>query len=1180
VQVRLLLGPAGSGKTFRCLGEARQALLASPEGPQLFLVAPKQGTYQLEQQLLSTPGLAGYTRLSIVSFESLARSVFDRLGKPVPPVLTEEGRLMVLRSLLTKTREDLKLFRASARLTGFAQQLSQALSELQRAQLSPALLTQLAAQLREEGLSYKLQDLATLLQSYLDWLARHHLQDAEALLRLAAELLQAQPASAVPIGSLWVDGFAEFSELELGLLCALIPRAERCTLTFCLEPVAMKKASWLSHWSMVRKNFERCQKRFGELPNVTIVTEPIRQEPNEGRFSNNPILRHLEQHWREPLPYGHASAMSGASKSVAEIRDSLRLIRCEDREDEVTQAAREILRFVRSGARYRDVSVVVRNLDLHHPMIQRVFSRYEIPFFLDRRESVSHHPITELTRGAVRAAAFGWQHADWFAALKSGLVPAREEDIDLLENEALARGWKGVVWHRPIHLQDSSKTEQEHQRLAQFELRLEEIRRAIVPPFEKFTLALATIHYRPTGRQLAGAIRELWNQLEVQRCLETWAAEEPRPHEAGAGPGVHETVWRQVNAWLENMQLAFDAESLPLREWLPIIETGLANLSVGIIPPALDQVLVGAVDRSRTPEVKLALVLGLNEGIFPLATEPPGLLTESDRLELEKLSVVLRSTARYRLGRESYLGYIACTRAREKLVLTWASQDPSGTPLNPSSVLSLVRQLFPQIEPEIMPRALDWRECQHATELVQPLLEMRSAECGVRSEEHEEGQVDGSGGLNQIPIERPEREPKLAKPSVTALAQATLGKFPALVSLFETLQQFGRVQEPEALEPQLAQRLYGPVLRTSVSRMEQFAACPFKFFVHSGLRAEERKRFELDVKEQGTFQHDVLALFHEQLRSTGKRWRDITVQQAREHVERIARALNSSFREGLLETTDENQFTARVLSESLQDFVETLVDWMHGQYLFDPVAVELGFGEEGGPPAWNLDLGQGQRLQLYGRIDRVDLYRRSDGDGAFCIIVDYKSSHKQLDPVLIQHGLQLQLLMYLNVVRQWSDPATAFGVARLEPAGVFYVNLRGVYSPEPNRLAALADLQRARKLAYRHSGRFDIRVLPLMDCRPGVCEGDQFNYRLTKAGKVSKVGKEAVETADFETLLAQVQNNLWTMGQQIYCGRAEVAPYRKGIMTACDQCEYQSICRVDPWTQRYRVLRRADEESE
>ena len=264
---------------------------------------------------------------------------------------------------------------------------------------------------------------------------------------------------------------------------------------------------------------------------------------------------------------------------------------------------------------------------------------------------------------------------------------------------------------------------------------------------------------------------------------------------------------------------------------------------------------------------------------------------------------------------------------------------------------------------------------------------------------------------------------------------------------------------------------------------------------------------------------------------------------------------------------------ARLLVESLQDFVETLVGWMRQQYEFDPAEVELPFGEEEGSPAWSIGLQDGHRLDLHGRIDRVDFCLEPETDSALCVVVDYKSGHKQLDPLLMAHGLQLQLLAYLNVLRHWPNPQQRFGAKRLIPAGVFYVSLRGKYQREQNRRDALADAEGARELAYRHAGRFDSRVLARLDARPDALEGDQFNYRLTGKGEVDKRSRDAMDTAEFAALLDAVKEQLRQMGRQIYSGRAEVAPFRKGAATACDQCSYRSICRIDPWTHHFRVLR-------
>jgi ATP-dependent helicase/nuclease subunit B len=1107
VQARFILGPAGSGKTFRCLAEIRAALLAAPDGPPLLLLAPKQTTYQLERQLLTDARLPGYARLHILSFERLAFFVFEQLQKAPPSMLDEEGRLMVLRGLLAKKRDQLKLFRASARLTGFAQHLSLALRELQRQQLTPESLAALAEEARSAGgLALKLHDLATLLRDYLNWLAGRKLQDAEHLLDFATETLRA-PHPRIELGGLWVDGFTEMSPQELDLLAEILPAAPHATITFCLDHVPTEKVSWLSHWSSVRQMYQRCRDKLARLPDCRVTNEVLPREIANGRFRDNPVLRHLEANWTEPRPF---------SGKAVELKPALRVVACANPEAEATLAAREILRFVRAGGRYREVTVLARRLQDYHAAIATIFGRYDIPVFLDRRESVSHHPLAELTRNAVRTVAYSWARDDWFAALKTGLVPGDDAEIDRLENEALARGWKGPVWQKPIAVSGDPELERW----------VEGLRRKIVPPFNQLALRLAQHGNKPNGPQLAGALREFWSALDAEETLRRWSTESAEPEP------VHLTVWEQMSAWLENLERGFPGESLTLREWLPILEAGLAGLTVGVIPPTLDQVLVGAIDRSRNPDIRLAIVLGMNETVFPAPPDSSVLLTESDRAELEKQGVSLVN-AREQVGRERFYCYVACTRARERVVLTWCLADAAGKTLNPSPFLDQVQRLFPALEFEKLVAPPDWRESEHATEMIAPLLR--------------------SGHAAKL-----------------------LDDLPALGSLREQLRHLTAVPGLETLSPALAARLYGPELRTSVSRMEQFAACPFKFFVHSGLRAEERKLFELDIRNQGNFQHEVLAFFHIQLQKEGKRWRDLEPREARDRIQTLAAGMAVSFQGGLLQATEESRFMARMLTESLQDFVETLVGWMRKQYEFDPAAVELPFGDESFPP-WELELGEGRRLLLHGRIDRIDLCRQNTADdSALCVVVDYKSSQKQLDPLLMQHGLQLQLPAYLNVLRHWPDPRGIFGVGRLIPEGVFYVNLRGKYKLGENRDESLAEVEKTRKQAYQHSGRFDAQHLRLLDNRADATEGDQFKYKLNKNGSISRVSREALETDEFMALLDGVEENLKRMGRAIYAGEAKVDPYHKGNVAACDQCDYRAICRIDPWTHVYRVLRREE----
>jgi len=253
----------------------------------------------------------------------------------------------------------------------------------------------------------------------------------------------------------------------------------------------------------------------------------------------------------------------------------------------------------------------------------------------------------------------------------------------------------------------------------------------------------------------------------------------------------------------------------------------------------------------------------------------------------------------------------------------------------------------------------------------------------------------------------------------------------------------------------------------------------------------------------------------------------------------------------------------------LQDFVETLVTWMRGQYDFDPAVAELEFGMgAGGAPAWEMDLGAGRRLALRGRIDRIDL-RRETADRALCVVMDYKSGRRKLDPLLVANGIQLQLLGYLATASRWRDPRKWLGVPSLIPAGAFYVNLRGQYERGTTRDEALADADTARKRAYRHTGRFDAGALARLDHARAA---DQFDYRLNKDGTLRSNSAEALPGAELQKLLDAVEAQLRNMGRAIFSGAMPVAPYRKGRETPCEFCDYRAICRIDPWTHRYRIL--------
>jgi ATP-dependent helicase/nuclease subunit B len=1150
-KTHFLLGPAGSGKTFRCLAEIREELAAGPDGPPLLFLAPKQATFQLERQLLAEGAIQGFTRLRILSFERLARFLIADLGAPPPDLLDEEGRIMVLRALLARHHTRLRIYRASSRLPGFARQLSALFREFQRHHVSPATLRESAARCGDSRtLQPKLDDFAALLEAYGEWLRDHALQDADELLDVATAALrtaQRQAETGPKFGGLWLDGFAEMTPQELELLAAVLPLCQRATLAYCLDAEPGNEASWLSIWSGVGRTFRQCRARLDAIRDLASSAEVLARHPATSRFSRSPVLAQLESAWSGGLP---------ASAGEDELRHAVRIVACPDPEAEAALAAREIRRFVREGGgRFRDCAVLLRSLEVHQAPLRRAFTRLGVPFFLDRRESIAHHPVAELT---------GWQHEDWFGALKTGLVTGDLESVDWMENEALACGWDRDTWRKPFESPDEPEQA----------ARVEGLRKSWVAPFLNFEAQLrgGTDDGRITGEALAGAFESLWETLDVAAQLERWSTAPrdaaPATH-ATLTPAAHATAWDQMQAWRDNLRRAFAVEVLTLREWIPVVDAGLASLTVGVVPPALDQVLIGTIDRSRNPELKFVILPGMNEGVFPAPPTPGVLLSDTERERLETLGVPLNAGRCEQIGHERYYGYIACTRSRERLLLTCARRDEAGRELNVSPFVTLLRRLLPGLQVE-QPGSPESSIVEHANDLIPTLLVSTALPAAVDT-------AAAPGKADDNAPASPESHPGDSQ------TRRLLTECPPVAKLAEELRWLVSGWGEDRLDPALAAVLYGPVLRTSVSRFEQFAACPFRFFVNSGLRAEERGRFEVDARARGTFAHEVLAFFHKELRAEGKRWRDVTPEQARTRIAGIAERLAPSHAGGLMHAAGRNRFVAQSLTGVLQDFAAQVVRWMQSGYAFDPVEVELAFGDDDPLPAWEIDLGEGHRMVFRGKIDRVDVAADPVSGRHWCVVVDYKSSARKMEPALLAGGVQIQLPAYLAALRRLPAAGTLAGGASLAPAGLCYAHLGRSQERCGNRREALSTEESDPGGAFQHSGRLNFAALALLDTRSGTGErSGMFNFRVNARDNLPRKGGELLVESDFLRLLDDVEQTLRALGRRIYEGEAAVAPYQHSRSKACDQCDYAGVCRIDTWTHRFRalspVMPEADEE--
>ncbi|MCS7090711.1 MAG: PD-(D/E)XK nuclease family protein [Verrucomicrobiota bacterium] len=1134
MQVRFWIGPAGSGKTRRCLEEIRRRLETAVEGDPLVLLAPRQMTFQLERQLLVELGLPGYVRLNVLSPERLCFWLWDKLGGGPMPLLSAEGRVMVFRALLSRLGSGLRVFGGSARGVGFAQELSEAWAECQRHRRTAACLRELASKVENPRLALKLQDLAALSEAYEEWLKSHGLVDAQSLPERVTELLESRVESPW-IEAVWVDGFAELAPNEVNLLAALTRHCRQMTVTFCLERSGLAHVDWLSPWWVVVRAREALEKALRGRVGVELVEEHLEARTRNGRFDQAPGLYWLERLWAGVSEVSQETPLSDDRAAANVVRG----VCCEDPLAEATFVAREVWRFVREGGRFREVLVLVRDLERELPLLRRVFGEYEIPCHWDRREPVGQHPLVVLTRGAMRLVARHWRQADWFSVLKCGLVwHLSEEELDALENQALACGWEGRdTWLGPQVRQwlEQASADRAH--------RWDQL----LQPWRTWDDMLGQGRKPVQGTVLVEALRRLWRDLGVEQQLAEWAGEiggtfGPAWQGSLAG-AVHGTILEEMHRWLEDLELAFGGQTLECREWLPILEAGLASLTVGVIPPALDQVLVGTVDRSRQSEARLVFLMGWNEGIFPARPVSGPLLSEDEWRQLADAGWSAQRQPHEQRAREEHFAYVACTRARERLVITWCRRDLRGRVLHPSPFWARLRGWLPWV-----------REEQGA-------------------------RMDRGPQTNAVlePVHEKEWWPRIMA-AVAARRTDLVAKLPdRLQKQAASYLRYVEAGSRSVLHPAAAQRLYGQRLQLSATQMERFMACPFQFFVWGGLLARERHLYEVSAADRGAYLHEVLAAFHTALVDRGRKWREVPWEEAVDLVRTCALKVQQTYRNGLFDATALRRLMAQQCVEDLMSFLDVMWAWMReGRYRLDPVAAEWVFGGASAPgedpeTACVLRGPEGQTVELTGRLDRVDMVMVSEQE-ALAAVMDYKSGRVKLDRLLLEAGVDLQLRVYLVVLAEWELLRRQLGVTRIRPVGAFYVPLR----PRPESVSAVEEADPGQsatgRSAYQHLGVFDASALPWLEAAESCQQGEQFAWRRNRDGSLRRDSWQAMDSAAFAQFVEESKSLIAAIAARIWAGEVKPDPYRHGTRVACDHCECQAICRLDRHRHRFRRL--------
>ncbi len=1112
--LRLILGRAGSGKTYRCLTEIAEELRRAPLGPPLFLLVPEQATFLYERALLQSEGLRGNLRVRVTGFRRLAAEAAAAGPQGRLPRLDDMGKLMLLAKHARSLPEGSALL---GRAGGSAESLS-ALLDLDRELRNyrhegpelVALAERFAAE--ESFLAKKLQELAFFRNALAEETAGRFHDGAD-----DPELLAACPAAAgiCPESRIWVDGFSDFNAQELAVLGSLMQRAAQLTVSLLLDPALLRRQLLPEHL------FYACWKTAHSLEETAKRADVRLEEPlflAGNRRAGTAALTELEARLFHAAP--------GPSAQPAGIR----LVRAENKQAECDFVGREILRLCREeGYRFREIGIIVRSAEDYREALRAMAASYGISCFMDEKRSLSAHPLPELLRAALAVLRENWSIGAVFRYLKLSLTPLSREEADRLENYCLAHGaegarrWTGEAWQRwrrdfPL---PEGKTESEALAV------LDELRRRGTAELLRFYAAAKNA----SAAEICRALSRLLEELDIPARL---AERQARSLAAGDLDRAAEDgpVWTAVSALLAEAEQLFADAELPFSALSALLELGLSGLSLATIPPGLDQVLISTLERSRVPELRAVFVLGLAEGVFPARVAENSLLSERERALLAEAGFRLAQDARERRFFEQYLAYVAFTRPSERLYLSYAAADAEGKELLPSLFVQRLRRLFPALAEEKAPAAARGAALPFVSAPARTLDHL--AENLHWAQEGEE--ID-----------------PLWQDVYHALAADAEWRQALRVFRDSLLDE----REPAALSPETARSLYGRELAGSVSRLERFRRCPFSHFASYGLRLRPRREYRLSALDMGEFFHAGLEYAGRSLSRSGRDWTALTAAELASLGRRATEAVAPQFLSGILLDSARYRYLCRrmerILTEALSVVSQQLA---HGA--FRPLAWEVSFGPGRELRELRLPLPEGGTLCLSGRIDRVDVAER-DGVHYFRII-DNKGSEQSLSLSDVYHGLRLQLFTYLFLVMDQAELLLAG--SENEAAGVLYFVYRQAplqtATPLPAEEAAAARLRQYRMSGLIVGGADTVR---LMD---EAAEGnsDVVPAGFTKSGGLSK--KSCLLPPEELTLLKErLRELLVGSAAEILRGVAAAAPLRQGGSLFCRYCDFTALCGFD-----------------
>ncbi|MEA3225963.1 MAG: PD-(D/E)XK nuclease family protein, partial [Planctomycetota bacterium] len=857
-----------------------------------------------ERAILADSRIAGYNRLNVLSFDRLQ---FLLSGKNTArPALSRIGRQMVVHRILHDKKSRLKIFESSLARPGLSRQMAHTIAELHKYAKTPEDIDQLLSELQKDErnslAALKFTDIGLILREYLEFVEDRFVDPD---LQLARSCRAVAQASFVKGARLWVDGFAGFTTAEHAILAELLKVAEDSQIALCLDPSKidlanpdMCKSDALSLFSPTESTYNSLVETIRQ--SKLKMAEPIILE-KALRFSRCRQLAHIERNVFELEPPKIDSA------------GNIRVVSAPNARAEVRFVAGQILDLVRDkGYRYRDIAVIASDIESYQHYIMAYFEDCGIPFFIDKRRPLNHHPAVQLISSALQVVTAGFSHGDVFAYLKTDLVPVQRSDIDLLENYCLAFGISARDWQgdRQWHFAGPENGRFDEQLINRIRLRISR------PLLElQDTLCPIDNHDQTVGpEQFTQATFAFLDALDVKKTISSWIRQANETKDTAAAE-EHQQFYNKFVDIFDELVEVFAGLTMTAEDFLAIINSAFSQLTLAFIPPTLDQVLVGSIERSRHPDLKAVFLIGATQRQFPVPISSDSILTDDDRIAAESVDFQLAPTSTQTLTERQYLGYIAFTRPSEFLCITYPSADDKGGGVPRSQFIGDLESLFESLEEETIASE------QSDIEKVYSEPELADLLCCRLGRDSFPTQTDDNGLLDNICSD--EQLAELGSNVLSAISYDNCAQ----------------------LETDVVRELFDRQIRSSATRLSTFAACPYQHYARYTLKLREREEFKFEPLDLGRFYHRVLDALTKRLNEESKDFATIDddelVSLLRAEIEKIIK--DDSFISNFVSRRGYNEFIIKSAGDVLEDCVLAISTMVHAGS-FRPRLSEASFG--------------------------------------------------------------------------------------------------------------------------------------------------------------------------------------------------------------------------------------------